>query len=434
MTDPLTVLLAMYDGGGNVPPLLAVAEELVERGNRVIVLAGPFFGESTPCSSLLERAAASGCEVRIVPFGEEPSPTIPPVRGLIFGRTGRWFGPLQFTHSINREAWRWADATAEVCRSERADVVAADDMLPGALIGAEAVGVPFFSLMHTIYFFRTAPGLPPPGMGFDQASKMPHHVRDWAIKKVIFRVHSRDALPGINAARDRLGLRTLRHPWEQYDAAENVLVLSSPHFDFRAKRLPENVVYTGMPFARSSIAASTVLQELASRPVVLVSLSTSNLEQAETAQAILDALADLPVRTVITVTGTLTENRLSLPPNAEATGFRPHAEVLPSVSAVVSHGGHGTVMTALTHGKPVICTPLFFDQFDIARRLHSSGAGIDVGRKPDKRSIRSAVEQVLSDPSFAMRAQNIAERMSGERGRERAADIIEGSAAVRANS
>ncbi|MGE0600117.1 MAG: nucleotide disphospho-sugar-binding domain-containing protein [Dehalococcoidia bacterium] len=422
-----TVLFAMYDGGGNVSPLLAVAEELLARGHRVIVLGGPFFGESKTSKSLTERASALGCEIREMTVDDERAPNVPRQRGLFAGRTGRWFGPLQFTHSIHQGSWRWAQCVAELCRKDDIDVVAADDMLPGAMVGAESAGIPYCSLLHTVYFFRPAPGLPPPGMGMDPPVNIAHRIRDHVIKRSMSRVYIRDALPSLNAARSRVDLEPIQHPWEQHARAKHVIVLTSKYFDFKSSRLPQNVVYAGMPFARGAVArAQRDYPE--ERPTVLISLSTSDLEQTATAQAALDALAPLPVKSIITLTGGLSANRLKLPPNAEPMGFVPHFDLMPNISAVVTHGGHGTVLTALSHGKPIVCTPIYFDQFDIARRVKHSGAGVDVGRRHSVEAIRVAVQRVLSESTFTARAQAMAENLSIESGRERAASIIESAA------
>ncbi|MGE3076122.1 MAG: glycosyltransferase [Dehalococcoidia bacterium] len=429
MTPRKTVLLAMYDGGGNVPALLAIAEELLKREHRVIVLAGPFFGETGPSPSLVERARALGCDVHELEIDESRAPDVPPQRGLFAGRTGRWFGPLQYTYSIYRDAWRWAEVAAELCAAERVDVVAADDMLPGALVGAESAGVPSCSLMHTVYFFRPAKGLPPPGMGLDPPSNFGHRVRDRLLARVMSRVYRRDGLPGLNAARDRVGLQPIAHPWDQHARAKKVIVLTSRHFDFVAESLPANVEYSGMPFA-SEPAGDALSSSPKGPPIVLVGLSTSSLEQTATAQAALDALAPLPVRSIITMTGSLTPGALRLPANAEAFGFLPHSQVMPRVTAVVTHGGHGTVLTALKHGKPLVCVPIYFDQSDIARRVQRRGIGIDVGRRHTAPAIRAAVQRVLSEPAFATNARGIAQRIASERGAEHAASIIEREAGM----
>src|SRR5256885_17110844 len=41
LARPIRFLFAMFQGGGNIPPILAVAQQLVAHGHRVRILAGP---------------------------------------------------------------------------------------------------------------------------------------------------------------------------------------------------------------------------------------------------------------------------------------------------------------------------------------------------------------------------------------------------------
>jgi hypothetical protein len=79
--------------------------------------------------------------------------------------------------------------------------------------------------------------------------------------------------------------------------------------------------------------------------------------------------------------------------------------VLEHCFAVVSHAGSGTVLSALAAHLPHVCLPLGADQFTNAEQVARSGAGIAIptdGRDTD--SIRRAVEEVLSNDSYASRA------------------------------
>ena len=68
-----------------------------------------------------------------------------------------------------------------------------------------------------------------------------------------------------------------------------------------------------------------------------------------------------------------------LPPTfrVKSMGSVPHLQILadPSVRAVVSHCGLGSVQEALFFGKPVLCIPYLADQPDIAARVIDAGAG-----------------------------------------------------------
>src|SRR5688500_7144144 len=85
---PLDILVAMFQGGGNIPLILPIVSRLNIRGHRVRVLAGPGVRASrAPISPrLLERIAATGAT--LVPFEEperHPFAESPPLRGLVHG-------------------------------------------------------------------------------------------------------------------------------------------------------------------------------------------------------------------------------------------------------------------------------------------------------------------------------------------------------------
>ncbi|MEU9848203.1 nucleotide disphospho-sugar-binding domain-containing protein [Streptomyces sp. NPDC047985] len=92
-----------------------------------------------------------------------------------------------------------------------------------------------------------------------------------------------------------------------------------------------------------------------------------------------------------------------------------------SASAVVCHGGSGTVHGARAAGVPQVCVPLFADQPYNARLVTEAGAGLavtptgrpaDVGvtiGTDDVTRIRSAAEPVLKDPSSRTRAEHLAD-------------------------
>jgi UDP:flavonoid glycosyltransferase YjiC (YdhE family) len=65
-----------------------------------------------------------------------------------------------------------------------------------------------------------------------------------------------------------------------------------------------------------------------------------------------------------------------LPDNVLAVRYTPQLEVLPRVSALVTHGGANSVMEALSFGVPLLIHPLCNDQFHNARFIEESGVGL----------------------------------------------------------
>ncbi len=96
-----------------------------------------------------------------------------------------------------------------------------------------------------------------------------------------------------------------------------------------------------------------------------------------------------------------------VPANVHVESFLPQ-QVAMACDAVVCHGGAGTTMAALTRGLPTVVVPLFADQMHNAARVAATGAGLVVDPREMATSLTPAVEQVLTDGSFAATARSIA--------------------------
>ena len=125
-------------------------------------------------------------------------------------------------------------------------------------------------------------------------------------------------------------------------------------------------------------------------------------------QSILDAVAGMDLTAVVTTAGQVKTRRLRLPSNVQSFDFLPHTAVLPHVDAVITHAGLGTVVAALSHGVPLVCTPINRDQPLNASRVATVGAGVTVpASESTGHSVREALTAVLTDPSYRSAAQRI---------------------------
>jgi MGT family glycosyltransferase len=166
----------------------------------------------------------------------------------------------------------------------------------------------------------------------------------------------------------------------------------------------------------------------ASEPLVLVSLSTLTAygDQMPALQTILDALAGTGLRVLVTTGPAVSAMRLRVPRNAAIFSFLPHADVMPAVSACVTHAGHGTVTAALAHGVPLVCRPNpAADQPYLAHRIAELGAGLTVPTDAGPDTVRHAVERVLCEPSFRAEARRLAAEVAAAPGAAGAAEILE---------
>jgi len=103
---------------------------------------------------------------------------------------------------------------------------------------------------------------------------------------------------------------------------------------------------------------------------------------------------------------------------------------------VVTHGGHGTLVRALSCGCPVVVCPAGGDMAENAARADWAGLGVRLPlRLLRPRTLRFAVERALGDPAMRARAQAVAAWMAAHDGAQAAVRELEAWAArLRAGS
>ena len=400
-----TFLFALWAGGGNAPPQIALARRLAKAGHRVRVLAP---------AVLRERIQSAGLDFE--PYHSTPEhDEADPLRGL--SRDFEHRSPLAAAkagrdHIFVDLAEPVTSDVLAILERHPIDVVVPDYVLMGALFAAEKSNVPTAGLVHHIYPFP-ARGMPPFGNGWAPRSGLLGAARDAVGRTMFDRVWVKPLLSKLNQVRRQLGLAPLTGISDLLAAADRILVLTSRSFDFPAE-LPANVRYVG-PHLEQPTETSSWLSPWPDddpRPLVVVSLSTTYQAQESLMHNAIEAVGRLPVRALVTA-GPVEIPDL-VPPNVHVTRFVPHASVLPRAAAVVTHAGHGTVMAALGHGVPLVCLPMGRDQGDVAARVTWRGAGVRLSQRSGANKISTAVERVLREPSFTASARRLATAIAEE--------------------
>lgn len=148
---------------------------------------------------------------------------------------------------------------------------------------------------------------------------------------------------------------------------------------------------------------------------MLVSLSSTFQDQADTLRRIVRALAGLPVRALVTLGLVMRPDEIEGAENVVVVPSAPHHAVLPHAAAMITHCGHGSTLKALSHGVPLVCVPMGRDQNDTAVRVVERGAGLRVPMTASPAKIARAVTRVLSDVRFRDGARRLARAIeSGE--------------------
>jgi UDP:flavonoid glycosyltransferase YjiC (YdhE family) len=155
-------------------------------------------------------------------------------------------------------------------------------------------------------------------------------------------------------------------------------------------------------------------REVTPRPVVYVTFGTFFNTNLDLFQIALEALADEPVDVVMTVGRDQDPAVLApFPPNARVEQFIAQAELLPSCSAIVHHGGAGTTFGALAHGVPHVILPQGADNYEHAAMCESAGTAITL--RPGMvtpANLAAAVRRVVLAPEYAAASRRCAEEIA----------------------
>ncbi len=341
------ILFVTWDGGGNVPPVLGLAGRLRQRGHAVRAMGS---------ASLAGRFADAD-----VPY---------------------------LARDVLVE-WDTAALAREVlAEAADADVVVSDYMLPGALCGAEASLRPSIALVHTLYSANLdgSGGLVPMQMAA--------------------------TVDGVAAVRAELGLPSNSSFGELLDRATTVMVTCPAELDEPVAAVPGNVRYVGPVLEGAGPDEGWRPPGVDDgRPLVVAGLGTTPMDEGPVLQRVLTALADAPVRVVATVGDHLDPDDFAVPGNVHLRRHVRHAAVLPWASAVVSHGGLGTVLAALAHGLPLVCLPLGREQPLNAAAVERVGAGLALDPGSPADVIRAAVGRAVDDLELRAGAARMAVRI-----------------------
>ncbi|MGH3939774.1 MAG: activator-dependent family glycosyltransferase [Pseudonocardiaceae bacterium] len=125
---------------------------------------------------------------------------------------------------------------------------------------------------------------------------------------------------------------------------------------------------------------------------------------------LLEAVAGLDVEVVATLDARQMKSLPTIPENVRVVDFVPLNALLPSCSAIIHHGGSGTLTTACLHGVPQLIVPhMLWDSINTAQKLVQRGAALHA-HDVDNLSVgelKSGLERLLGEPSFTRNAATI---------------------------
>jgi UDP:flavonoid glycosyltransferase YjiC (YdhE family) len=362
------LVVATAGAGGDLPPLAAASLALRDRGHDTI-----FIGDA----GVQRILSPLHVEVEVLPETLDLGPRLAALIQEAMRSTGGDFeraGPL-----VQRGLTIWAHDVAEpIARSIERHRPAA---IVTSLFGVEAVDA-------------TCPTVP------------------WAVVNSTFYIGPNPPRP----VEEDIGPRAIpliKRYAELLEAPEVVLHATDQVFDYSFAGLPSRHHYVGpLGVWEPPLPRPSYLDEPGD-PWVLVSISSQRQDDIRLAEAAMAALADQPVRVLVTLGPEHDPSELaSRPPNARIEKTVSHSAVLERAALLVGHAGHGTVMKALWQGRPMVLIPWGRDQPGVAARAQALGVAEVVPRdEATAEIIGAAIRRVLSNEDMRRGAESNSRRL-----------------------
>jgi UDP:flavonoid glycosyltransferase YjiC (YdhE family) len=392
---------------------------LGHRRQRILLGAFGDPGHAFPMIALGRALAARGHEVCLQTWGrwrryvESEGMRFAPAPEYAFA-TGP--GELGFYEAAEHAA----SETLALVRDYAPEVVVADILTLAPALCAELQGVPWATLIPHV-FPPEAPGLPIYSIG----ARMPRTAVGrafWDLARVPVRMGVEAGRVDLNAVRGRLGLPALERGHGGI-SNELALVATFPQLEYPRPWPPQARVVG--PLIWEPPAADVPIP-VGALPLVLVAPSTSQDPRHRLLRAALRGLAGAPVRVLATWNRRAPIEPLPAPANATVVEWLSYSQTMPESDLVVCHAGHGTLVRALTCGRPAVACPVAGDMNENAARLAWSGAGTRLPRRfVNPRAVRLAVERVLGSPSMRIKAGELAQWAARHDAAGSAADAVE---------
>jgi len=402
----LNLLVTTWEGGGSVGPMLTLARKLRDAGHTVRMM-------SDECN----RPETEAVGVAFVAWTRAPN-RADRNRDSELIRDWAAATPAEgFAHAIREvfagPAYAYAEDVLEELRRAPADLVITNDFLLGVMAGCESVGQPVVAMACNINLFPLddAPVAGPDAhrvLSADEAAQA-------AAMTDAFRGVFDTGLPALNTARALLGLSPLDHTLDQLACLRTTLIAVSKHFDMVREPVPAGYRYVGPQLDDAAWTQKYVEAPGEDRrPLVLVSFSTTFQNHVAVLQRVIDGLASLPVRVVVTLGPTIAPHELTPAANTRLLASAPHGPLMRQAALVVTHGGHGTLARAMVNRVPLLVLPHGRDQDGNAARIAAHGAGLMLPPTASAAQVGEAAARIIDDPAFANAARILGDHVARE--------------------
>lgn len=336
----------------------------------------PSFAHMSRCLAIAEAwreqghvaVFAVGCEriTMILDAGFDAYP-LPELPGAVF-RTAKGFRWLTQDYIKQNLA-----ADQGIIAGAAPDIVVFDFRFTTPL-AAKKAGIPSVSILHgnAIRLATQLPAVADSLLGSAEELNGPARFR-WRIMgrifPVVFQSMMRRYARRLTPFLKQVGLPAINSPFELL-LGEHTIIADIP--ELLPEDLPANSHMAGPLMWSGWEQTAPWLEELDERPLIYVTMG-STVEARQELLTIIHALEDAPYNVVVSIGDLSLPDDIQLPPHIRVFPTVPGTAVVKRSAAVVHHGGHGTLIQALSAGVPSFIVPFNPDQILVSQQAKSLG-------------------------------------------------------------
>jgi UDP:flavonoid glycosyltransferase YjiC (YdhE family) len=202
---------------------------------------------------------------------------------------------------------------------------------------------------------------------------------------------------------------------------DSYLQIGVPELEYHRTNLPQSLRFVGVlpPASRNFDPPSwwddVNAARASGRRVILLTQGTlANADFSQLVIPAMQALADREALVIVTTAADPAPVAAVAPANARVARFIPYWALLPEVDLLITNGGYGTVLQALSFGIPMLIAGDSEEKPEIAARLAHAGVAIDLATgRPPAALLGAALDDILANPAYRRRAEAVAVKLRG---------------------
>jgi len=396
------IIILIEPADGHFNPFVPIITKLVAQEHEIVCMTGRRFKQ---------RVEQLG--IRFLPIPSQWDPGEQEVYDFFPGlknKTGLAQIKFYLKHIMYDQAPDILSELKNVLAKFPADVVICDTFMVAGNWITELGGPPSVRL-SVIPLSLPGKDIAPFGLGLLPGKSLLSKMRNNLLNLVFENLLFKDVQAHVNRIRAQIGLPVFDKSFfiKGYEIPSLVLHTSTPSFEYSRHKIPDNFRFIGPVLTAANAEYkmpgwwSQVDQNL---PVILLNQGTVANNPNDLIHPTIAALKEEAVNVLI-VPGDPVEMN-NLPKNMYVETYIPHGNILPYIDIMISNGGMGGTQNALAHGIPVIIAGATEDKMEVAARVESAGAGINLRQKnPTAADIKNAVQRILQNPTFKQKASEL---------------------------